>query len=131
MKDDIIINPAAEACLTDSFDERAEKNNLIEEMDKELRSYANTLSKQGQRIEALEDQGNILLCDAIEQGEDIEKMKEELRTLRARSESARDAIESIHELLDNEFRALKIFSMGMCILFFLILVINIVSRLVG
>jgi predicted RNase H-like nuclease (RuvC/YqgF family) len=128
MKDDIIVNPIAESCLTDSFDERVEKNKLVKEMDKGLRSHVIAINKQSKRVDELKNTVDILTLSSTEQDDAIKELKEECSVLRARSESARYAIEFIHELIDNELRALKWFSMIMCILFFLMLVVNLISQ---
>lgn len=124
MKDDIIVNQMPEATFTDNFDERVANSKVVEATRKRVNKNIFMIGEQEKRIDVHKRRLN-------KQAESIKELKEECEVLRARSESARHGIEFIHELLDNEFRSLKVFSMVMAILFFLMLVINIVTRLVG
>lgn len=131
MNGDIIVNPMPEATLTDNFDDRVASNKVVKNIKNDLHSHVIAINKQSKRVDELKNMIDILTLSSTEQDDAIKELKEECSVLRARTESARYAIEFIHELIDNELRSLKVFSMVMAILFFLVLVINIVTGIAG
>lgn len=124
MKDDIIIKPVAGSCLTDSFDDRVANSKVVEATRKRVSRNTFMIGEQEKRIDVHKIRLN-------KQAEFIKELKEECRVLRARTESARFAIEFLHDLIDNELKSLKWFSIIMPVLFFLMLVVIFITQFVG